>query len=188
MSGLSTENYCQAGSGHISSTSNDFICYLKTAPCASDKPRLPAWHSWTLIPFICHPDKECLFPPVPCFRLSLFISSAVLCLLDQVSRCQLWWRPLPRHARGFGFCPFGLLHVRCTFAVCVLCSVAQPYLTLCDPLMCSPPHSLHGISQARLAERVAISCSRGSSWPRDQTHVSCIGRQILYHWATWGAQ
>ena len=83
MSGLSTENYCQAGSGHISSTSNDFICYLKTAPCASDKPRLPAWHSWTLIPFICHPDKECLFPPVPCFRLSLFISSAVLCILTR---------------------------------------------------------------------------------------------------------
>ena len=27
---------------------------------------------------------------------------------------------------------------------------------------------------------VAISFSRGSSWPRDQTHVSCIVRQILY--------
>ena len=34
---------------------------------------------------------------------------------------------------------------------------------------------------------VAISCSRGSSWPRDWIHVSCIsciGRWILYHWAT----
>ena len=33
--------------------------------------------------------------------------------------------------------------------------------------------------------------SRGSSWLRDQTHVSCVfctGRQILYHWATWEAQ
>ena len=32
--------------------------------------------------------------------------------------------------------------------------------------------------------------SRGSSQPRDWTHVSCvscIGRQILYHWATWEA-
>ena len=28
---------------------------------------------------------------------------------------------------------------------------------------------------------------RGSSWPRDRTHISCIGRQILYHWATWEA-
>ena len=23
--------------------------------------------------------------------------------------------------------------------------------------------------------------------PRDQSHVSCIGRQVLYHWATWKA-
>ena len=47
-----------------------------------------------------------------------------------------------------------------------------------------PGSSVHGISQARILEWVAISFSRGSSWPRDQTHVSCIGRQILYHWAT----
>ena len=31
---------------------------------------------------------------------------------------------------------------------------------------------------------VAISFCRGSSWPRDPTCVSCIGKQILYHWAT----
>ena len=31
---------------------------------------------------------------------------------------------------------------------------------------------------------VAISSSRGSPQPRDQTPVSCIGRQILYHGAT----
>ena len=29
---------------------------------------------------------------------------------------------------------------------------------------------------------------RGSSQPRYQTHISCIARQILYHWATWEAQ
>ena len=34
-----------------------------------------------------------------------------------------------------------------------------------------------------------VGCfSRGSLWPRDQTYVSCIGRQILYHWATREAQ
>ena len=32
---------------------------------------------------------------------------------------------------------------------------------------------------------VAISSSRGSSQPRDCTCVSCIGRWILYHQATW---
>ena len=51
-----------------------------------------------------------------------------------------------------------------------------------------PGSSGHGIIQTRIPEWVAISYSRGSSWPRDQTHFSrdcCIGRQILYHWATW---
>ena len=44
---------------------------------------------------------------------------------------------------------------------------------LCNPLDCSPPDSsVHGISQARILEWVAISFSRGSSWPRDWTHVS----------------
>ena len=56
---------------------------------------------------------------------------------------------------------------------------------------CSPPgSSFHGISQARILEWVAISSSRGSSRPRDQTWVSCDSRnsrRILYHWATWEA-
>ena len=50
---------------------------------------------------------------------------------------------------------------------------------------CSPPDfSVYGISQVRILEWVANSFSRGSSQPRDQTHISCIGRQVLYHWAT----
>ena len=46
-----------------------------------------------------------------------------------------------------------------------------------------PGSSVCGILQARRLDWVAISSSRGSSWPRDQTCVSClscIGRQILY--------
>ena len=43
------------------------------------------------------------------------------------------------------------------------------------------------ISQARILEWFAISSSRDSSWPRDGTCVSCIGRQIFYHWAIWEA-
>ena len=57
--------------------------------------------------------------------------------------------------------------------------------TLCDPTDCSPPgSSVHGIFHARVLEWVAISYSRGSSWPRDQARVSCVswtGRWILYH-------
>ena len=59
------------------------------------------------------------------------------------------------------------------------------------PMDCSlPDSSVHGISQARILEWVAISHSRGSFWPRDQTRVSCIscsGRWILYHDSTWEA-
>ena len=59
----------------------------------------------------------------------------------------------------------------------VRCSVAQLCPTLCDPMNCSPPgSSVHGISQARGLEWVAISFSRGSSQPRDGTCVSCIGQ------------
>ena len=42
-----------------------------------------------------------------------------------------------------------------------------------------------GILQARVLEWVAISFSRGSSWPRDRTHIFYIGRCILYRWAIW---
>ena len=47
-----------------------------------------------------------------------------------------------------------------------------------------PGFSVHGIIQARILERIAISSSRGSSQPRNGTHFSCIGRWILYHLAT----
>ena len=52
---------------------------------------------------------------------------------------------------------------------------AQSYLTLCDPMDCDPPgSSVHGISQARILEWVAVSFSRGSSQYRDRTRVSFI--------------
>ena len=52
----------------------------------------------------------------------------------------------------------------------------------CNLMDCSPPgSSVRGIFQAGILEWVAISFSRGSSQPRDQTQVSCIGRQILYY-------
>ena len=58
-------------------------------------------------------------------------------------------------------------------------------LTLCNLMDCSlPGSSVHGIFQTRILEWVAISISMGSSRPRDRTHISWIGRQIFYHWAT----
>ena len=56
----------------------------------------------------------------------------------------------------------------------------QLCLSLCNPVDCSPPiSSVHGILQARILERVAISFSKGSCKPRDQTCILC-----LLHWQT----
>ena len=70
---------------------------------------------------------------------------------------------------------FSLLWFVICFRSWLAVLIAQQCLTLCDPMVCSPPgSSVRGILQARILEWVAIPFSRGSSWPRDRTHVSCI--------------
>ena len=60
------------------------------------------------------------------------------------------------------------------------CLVTQSCLTLLCPYGSSPPGcSVHGISQTRILERVAISFSRGSSQPRDPTRISCIAGRFF---------
>ena len=57
--------------------------------------------------------------------------------------------------------------------------------TLCDSMGYSPPDSsIHGISQTRILERVAISFSRASSQPRDSTWVPHIAGGFFTAWAT----
>ena len=71
---------------------------------------------------------------------------------------------------------------QCMCHVCVL-SHARLF---CNPMDCSlPGSSLCGIFQPRILEQIAISFSKGSSRPGDRTHVSCIGKRILYNWVTW---
>ena len=63
--------------------------------------------------------------------------------------------------------------------------VTQSCLILCNPMDCSlPGSSIHGIFQARILEWVAISFSRGSSWPRDWTQVSGIAGRRFTVWTT----
>ena len=63
--------------------------------------------------------------------------------------------------------------------------VTQSCLTLCDPMDCSLQCSpVHEIFQARVLEWVAISFSRGSSQPRDQTWVSRIVGRCFTIWTT----
>ena len=54
-----------------------------------------------------------------------------------------------------------------------------------------PDPSVFGMFQARMLEWVSMSSCRGSSRPRDRTHIfyiSCIGRWVLYHQQPWEAQ
>ena len=63
--------------------------------------------------------------------------------------------------------------------------VTQLCPTLWDPMDCSLPcSSIHGIFQTRVLEWVAISLSRESSQPRDQTRVSRVVGRSFTVWAT----
>ena len=81
---------------------------------------------------------------------------------------------------------------RCKAPMCTHAHSLSPVWLFATPWTdcTSPDSSIPGIFQARILEQVAISYPKGSSWSRDLTHVSCIsciGRWILYPWATWEA-
>ena len=69
--------------------------------------------------------------------------------------------------------------------VCVCAKSFQSCLTLCNSMdrgLSGP--SVHGILQPRTLEWVAMPFSSGSSWPRDQTQVSCIAGRFFTVWTT----
>ena len=71
---------------------------------------------------------------------------------------------------------------------CVGAKLLQSCPSLCNPMDCSPPgHSVHGILQARILEWVAMTSSRGPSWPRDWTFTSpALAGGFFTPSATWG--
>ena len=86
--------------------------------------------------------------------------------------------------RFFWWWPFWLGYIKGSKSS-YRCLVAKSCPTLCDPKGCSPPGStVHGISQVRLLECVAIPFSRGSSQPRAWTWVSCTACRFFTVWAT----
>jgi len=100
--------------------------------------------------------------------LLLLVSCMHVCMLSHFSR--VW-----------------LFVISVCVSVCVL--VAQLCLSLCDSMDCSlPGSSVCGILQARILEWAVISFSRGPSQARSPTHISSIGRQVLWECATWKAQ
>ena len=86
---------------------------------------------------------------------------------------------------GFKLKIYALLRM---FVTCAVCSVRQSCPTLCNPVASSPQASLS--MKFPRQEYWSRLCSRESSQPRDQIHfscISCVGRQVLYHNATWEA-
>ena len=85
----------------------------------------------------------------------LYYDNLTHCLLNKIVRCMNM---------------LSFFHYSDTYVTC-----AQLYLTLCHLMDCSlPGSSVHKILQARILEWVAISFSRGSSWPRDWTCISWV--------------
>ena len=76
-----------------------------------------------------------------------------------------------------------LLLITCEQCVLSLLSHVQLFVILWT-ITWQSPLSME-FSRQGYWSRVAVSFSRGSSQPRDWTHVSCIDKWVLYHWATW---
>jgi len=118
-----------------------------------------------------------------------FVGKVMSLLLNMLSRLVITF--LPRSKRLLISWLQAPLHIHISPHFWIFFPFKSPqsfesYLTDWDPMDSSLSGSfVHGTFQTRILEWIAISYSRGSSWPRDKAWVSCIGRQILYHWATW---
>ena len=108
---------------------------------------------WVFLIFLPHPKLRKIFMTLqtfqePSFTLPHMINSYIF----------------------YSFLFFILLHPSCC-----CCLVTKSCPIFCNPRDYSPPcSSAHEISQARILEWIAISFSRGSSWPRDWIHISSL--------------
>ena len=104
-------------------------------------------------------------------------------LLNRDSVTRRWRRPHQGQSRQALGCPPHPGAPASLVVAAAALSLSRVWL-FCNPMYWSlPGSSVHGILQAEILVWVAISSSRGSSWPRDGYCISCIGRGIL-HWAT----
>ena len=94
--------------------------------------------------------------------------------------------PFPPPTTILKSCDLVLGYIFCV-CVCVClppCLVTSLCLTLCNTLDCNlPDSSVHGILQARILKWVAISFSRGSSWPRNRSNpcfLNCLSLPVAY--------
>ena len=109
-------------------------------------------------------------------------------MANRVTKRQTWLKWCSEHSGVWGgpthwSLPMSLRAVCCAVLRCF--SHVWPFDTLWT-VACQAPLPME-IFQARILERVAMPSSRGSSWPRDRTWVSCITGGLFTHWATWEA-
>ena len=127
----------------------------------------------------CHSLNVIIYTAFWGFKFSIYLWSSEILLLCLGMNLFL----LSLHHLPFFFNLFSLVSILCVY-VCM-------FATFCDPIYWSPQgSSVHRMFQARILECAAMSFSKESSQPSNWTRiscVSCIGRQILYHCATWEA-
>ena len=153
---------------------------------ASLHPELPQWvlkvNSCSLIGFNRWQKPLLLFITISALCCHCYCSSII------AKSCLTLLQPHGlQHARPLGKCQFVVDILNIRPIMCVRCSAMSDSLW---------PHglwpirlfSLHGIFQARILERVAISFSRGFSWSRVQIRVSHIAGRFFTFWATREAQ
>ena len=112
--------------------------------------------------------------------------------LGEVWRCRPALRPRSRSCCSRSTSSLLVSVLRCLLLVSFACTPVMKtesknvsHLVVSDSANCSlPGSSVHGILQAGILERVAISFSRGSSQSRDQTPVSCMAGRFFTIWAT----
>ena len=125
----------------------------------------------------------------------LLYNAALVSAAHQVNQPYAHTYPLPAgrprtplgHHRAPRWAPRAAeqLPAGCLFYACMKL-VTQSCPTLCDPMDRSlAGSSVQEIPQAGILEWITFPLCRVSSWPRDQTPVSCMAVRFWTVWATW---
>ena len=184
----------------LSSLWCDFERYLYLACMTFWKTTLSAFFSFNISVIFWSRKRDVLscFCCVPLFAPPWIIATRLLCPWDSPGKNTGLPCPSPGHLPDPGIEPTSpaapalqadsllLSHWESPGNMTCMCAKSlQSYLTLCNPVDCSPPgSSVQEILQSCILEWAAMPFSRGSSQLRDQTpvsYISCIGRQVLYH-------
>ena len=132
------------------------------------------------VPFLAYQSRPVLKIIQATHALCVFLCDFTYCIVFLILKCPS--TVITSRARQ-GLC-FSLSSIFSTVSSTwkVKKLISQSCLILCDCMDCSPPSSsVHGISQARILDWLAISSSGGSSQHRDRTLICYIAGRFFYH-------